>query len=962
MPDHKYTINLPQTDFPMKADLARREPAQLAAWERAGLYARIRDASRGRARFLLHDGPPYANGAIHLGHAINKVLKDIIVKARTLDGFDAPYLPGWDCHGLPIEQQVEKQHGRPGQKLDPAAFRAACRKFAAEQIELQKAGFKRLGVFGEWEHPYLTMDPRYEAQQVRALGRIMRGGHVYRGVKPVHWCTECRSALAEAEVEYEERTSPAVDVAFRVADAGELEPRIGLAAGTLGPAASGSALPVELVIWTTTPWTLPANQAVALRDEFRYVLVETEPAAPNEPATAQEPTDPARSGVRRLILAKDLAPASLKRYGLQMRRLIAEFDGRALEGLRVRHPFQDRTVPIVLGEHVTLDAGTGAVHTAPGHGHEDFVVGQRYGLPVANPVGGDGRFLPDTPLVGGLKLDAANGVIVQTLRERGLLLHFEPLRHSYPHCWRHKTPLIFRATPQWFISMEARGLRAHALRDIKTVRWTPAWGEQRISGMIEGRPDWCISRQRTWGVPITLFVHEQTNEPHPRSLELFDAIAARIEREGIEAWFRLDPAELIGADAANYRKLADVMDVWADSGLSFECVSAMRPDLAMPADLYLEGSDQHRGWFHSSLLMSEALYERAPYRGVLTHGFTVDENGRKMSKSLGNVVAPQKVIDALGADVLRLWIASTDYANEMSVSDALIQRAADSYRKLRNTARFLLGNLHGFDPERDAVHPAELVALDRWVIARTRALQSELIEAYRSYAFHVVYHKVHNFCIVDLSSFYFDVVRDRLYTTQPRSLARRSAQTALYQISESMVRWLAPILSFTAEEVWRAIPGQRTESVFLATWHETPEVSVHDVDWPALLALRGDVLKELEKLRDAGAIGAPLDAEVDVYCVPAERERFDALGDELRFFLITSEARVHRASTPPAGATPALGAAREGVWITVKPTEAAKCVRCWQRRPDVGSHPEHPQLCGRCVVNVAGSGEVRRFV
>ncbi|MGH8218657.1 MAG: isoleucine--tRNA ligase [Steroidobacteraceae bacterium] len=953
----------------MKADLARREPGQLEAWERAGLYGKIRDASRGRPRFLLHDGPPYANGVIHLGHAINKVLKDIIVKARTLDGFDAPYVPGWDCHGLPIEQQVEKQHGRPGQKLDAAAFRAACRSYAAEQIELQRKDFKRLGVFGEWEHPYLTMDPRYEAQQVRVVGRILRGGHIYRGVKPVHWCTECRSALAEAEVEYEEHTSPAVDVAFPVVDERDLERRVGLASGTLGGASR-----VDLVIWTTTPWTLPANQAVAVRNDFRYVLVEAEPEAV-ERADAREgaagqgaagqgaagPVARPRGGVRRLILAAELAPASVKRSGLQVRRTLAEFDGRALEGLRVAHPFQDRTVPVILGEHVTLDAGTGAVHTAPGHGLEDFVVGQRYGLPVANPVGGDGRFLPDTPLVAGLKVDDANGVIVQRLREAGLLLHLEPLRHSYPHCWRHKTPLIFRATPQWFISMEARGLREHALRDIETVRWTPAWGEQRISGMIESRPDWCISRQRTWGLPITLFVHGETNEPHPRSLELFDVIAARIEREGIEAWFRLDPAELIGADASAYRKLTDVMDVWADSGLSFECVGTLRPELAMPADLYLEGSDQHRGWFQSSLLMSEALYERAPYRGVLTHGFTVDEKGRKMSKSLGNVVAPQKVIDTLGADVLRLWIASTDYANEMSASDALVQRAAESYRKLRNTARFLLGNLHGFDPERDAVHPAELIALDRWVIARARTLQSELIEAYRNYAFHLVYHKVHNFCIVDLSAFYLDVVRDRLYTTQPRSLARRSAQTALYQIAESMVRWLAPILSFTAEEIWRAIPGQRSESVFLATWHEAPEVSSHDIDWPALLALRGDVLRELEKLRDAGAIGAPLDAEVDVYCVPAERQRFDALADELRFFLITSAARVHRVSAAPEGAVPAVNAAREGVWIAVKPTQAPKCVRCWQRLPDVGSHPEHPQLCGRCIVNVAGSGERRRF-
>jgi isoleucyl-tRNA synthetase len=939
-PDYKSTVNLPQTEFAMKADLARREPAMLEGWERAGLYQKIREHCRGRPRFLLHDGPPYANGVIHLGHAINKILKDIIVKARTLDGFDAPYVPGWDCHGLPIEQQVEKKHGRPGQKLDAAAFRAACRAYAAQQIDSQRHDFKRLGVFGDWEHPYLTMDPRYEAQQIRALGGVIRRGHVYRGVKPVHWCTECRSALAEAEVEYEERTSPAVDVGFEVADLRDLERRAALSSGALGSD------PVDLVIWTTTPWTLPANQAVAVRDTFAYVLVEA----------AHDNT------VRRLILAAELAPACLKRFGLSERRTLARFEGKALEGLKVHHPFEHRTVPVVLGEHVTLDAGTGAVHTAPAHGHEDFAVGQRYGLPVVNPVGDDGRFLPDTPLVGGSTVEQANPLLVEALRERGRLLHHEPFRHSYPHCWRHKTPVIFRATPQWFISMDKEGLRAHALSDIRSVQWTPSWGEQRITGMIESRPDWCISRQRTWGVPITLFVHRETGEPHPRTLELIEAVAARVEREGVDAWFKLDAAELLGAaEAARYRKLTDVMDVWADSGLSFECVGTLRPELAMPADLYLEGSDQHRGWFQSSLLMSEALYARAPYRGVLTHGFTVDEAGHKMSKSRGNVVAPQKVVGTLGADVLRLWVAATDYANEMSVSDALVQRAADSYRKIRNTVRFLLGNLHGFDPERDAVHPAQMVALDGWALARARGLQSELIESYRDYAFHLIYHKVHNFCIVDLSAFYLDVVRDRLYTTPARSLARRSAQTALYHLAESMVRWLAPILSFTSEEIWRALPGRRGESVFLSEWHEIPEPATHGVDWPALIELRRDVLRELEKLRDAGAIGAPLDAEADLYCVPAEYARFNALEDELRFFLITSAARVHRVSTPPPGAVPANDAAREGVWVEVRPTQAAKCARCWQRLPDVGRHAEHPTLCGRCIVNLAGEGELRRF-
>ena len=935
----KYPINLPQSEFPMKADLAQREPVMLRAWEEGGLYGKIRAAARGRPRFVLHDGPPYANGVIHLGHALNKILKDIIVKSRTLDGFDAPYVPGWDCHGLPIEQQVEKKHGRPGQKLDAAAFRAACRAYVTEQINLQRADFKRLGVLGAWDDPYVTMDPRYEALQIRALGKVIRKGHVYQGVKPVHWCLDCRSALAEAEVEYEDRTSPSVDVAFQVVDNSELARRIGFA-GSLGIE------PCDVVIWTTTPWTLPANQAVALRADFRYVLI-----------GAQLP-----GGERRLIVAADLLEASLRRFRASSHQLLAEFSGSALEGLRVQHPFQNRTVPVILGEHVTLDAGTGAVHTAPGHGHEDFAVGQRYGLAVLNPVGDDGRFLPDTPLVAGLKVEDANGAIIEALEARGRLIHREPHRHSYPHCWRHKSPVIFRATPQWFISMDKQGLRANTLRDIPQVSFTPQWGEQRITGMIESRPDWCISRQRTWGVPLVLFVHRQSGELHPRTLELIEEVAARVERDGIEAWFGLDPVELLGEEAAQYAKLKDVMDVWADSGLSFEYLGMRYPGLNAPMDLYLEGSDQHRGWFQSSLLMSEAIYERAPFRGVLTHGFTVDESGRKMSKSLGNTIVPQKVVGSLGADVLRLWVAATDYANEMAVSDALIRRVAESYRRIRNTARFLLGNLHGFDPQRDAVHPAQMVALDRWALARTRELQGEIIEAYRKYAFHLIYHKVHNFCIVDLSALYLDVVRDRLYTTPADSHARRSAQTALYHIAEAMVRWIAPVLSFTADEIWSHLPGAgRAESVFLSLWHELPEGGSHEVDWPALMQLRRDVMRELERLRDGGAIGAPLDAEVDIYCVPAEFERFAALGEELRFLLITSEARVHRATQPPPGAVPASEAAREGVWVSVAASTHAKCVRCWQHRPEVGQDGEHPELCARCINNVTGRAEQRRL-
>jgi len=633
-----------------------------------------------------------------------------------------------------------------------------------------------------------------------------------------------------------------------------------------------------------------------------------------------------------------------------------------LEGMKLEHPFQERRVPVVLGEHVTLDAGTGAVHTAPGHGQEDFIVGQRYGLEVLNPVGNDGRFLPGTPLVAGLKVEEANPVIIAALTERGRLLHEESFRHSYPHCWRHKSPVIFRATPQWFISMERAGLRAHTLRDIPGVRWTPAWGEQRITGMIESRPDWCISRQRTWGVPIPLFVHRESGERHPRTLELIESAAARVEQGGIDAWFALEPRELLGEEAEHYDKVTDVMDVWADSGLSFECVGTERPEVAAPAELYLEGSDQHRGWFHSSLLMSEALYERPPYRGVLTHGFTVDEKGRKMSKSLGNVIAPQKVMNTLGADVLRLWVSATDYANEIAVSDEILRRMADSYRRMRNTLRFLLGNLHGFEPARHALPPERLLALDRWVLSRARELQTQVLDAYRSYAFHLIYQKVHNFCSVDLGSFYLDVIKDRMYTTAAAGTPRRSAQTVMWHIAESMVRWLAPILSFTAEEVWGYLPGERRESVFHETWHALPQAMDDPIDWDALIALRSDVTRELEKLRDAGLIGAPLDARVDVYCSADECARFAVLGGELRFLLITSEAQVHAVEAPPAGAVAASNTGRSGVWILAQRTDDPKCVRCWQRRPDVGEDSRHPQLCRRCVGNIEGPGEDRQFV
>jgi isoleucyl-tRNA synthetase len=937
--DYKQTVNLPQTDFPMKADLAQREPKQIELWAQQRIYERIREVSAGRKRrFVLHDGPPYANGPLHLGHVVNKVLKDIVVKSRSMDGCDAPYIPGWDCHGLPIELAVEKKHGKPGQKLDAAAFRAACRAFAQSQIDLQRTGFKRLGVFGDWERPYLTMAPGYEAQQIRAIGKIIANGHLYRGAKPVHWCLDCRSALAEAEVEYEDRTSTAIDVAFRVVDVADFARRTGIEAGRVGASAS-------LVIWTTTPWTLPANEAVTVRDEFAYVAVAIGTAASRTV----------------LVLAADLAEACLKRYGATAAETLATFPGRALEGLKLQHPWLERAVPVLLGEHVTLDAGTGAVHTAPAHGQEDYAVSSRYGIPVVNPVGPDGRFVEGTPLVAGLRVEDANAVVVAELERRGALLHQAPLLHSYPHCWRHKTPLIFRATAQWFISMELRGLRANTLRDIQQVRWTPGWGEQRITAMIANRPDWCISRQRTWGVPLALFVHKQTQQLHPRTQELLLEVASRVEKAGIDAWFALDPKELLGEEAAQYDKLSDVMDVWADSGLSFECVPKTHADFQSPVDLYLEGSDQHRGWFHSSLLMSEALYERAPYRGVLTHGFTVDEKGRKMSKSLGNGIEPQDIWKTLGADMLRLWVAATDYANEMSLSQEILKRMSDSYRRMRNTVRFLLGNLNDFEPEQ-ALPVNELVALDRWALARTQALQQEIAQAYRDYAFHLIYQKVHNFCVVDLGGLYLDILKDRLYTLPATGKARRSAQTAMWHIAEAVVRWLAPVLSFTAEEMWRHLRGARAESVFLTTWHELPALPADGIDWDALIALRAAVARELERLRVAGSIGAPLDAGVDIWCARGLHDKLAALGDELRFFLITSAATVHAAdSVPPADAVPAAGFDGAGVFLRVSVSPDRKCVRCWQHRGDVGASSDHPELCGRCVGNLALPGEQRRF-
>jgi isoleucyl-tRNA synthetase len=968
--DYKDTINLPQTGFEMKADLAKREPAMLAEWEKSARYAEIQKRTAQRPHlFVLHDGPPYANGAIHLGHAVNKILKDVVVKSKLMAGFRSPYVPGWDCHGLPIEVAVEKKVGKVGVKVDAAEFRRLCREYAEKQIDLQRTDFKRLGVLGEWENPYRTMDFRYEADIIRALAQIHARGHVVRGFKPVHWCFDCGSALAEAEIEYSDKTSPAIDVAY---DA--IEPRA--LAAKFGVTAGGSDI-VSVPIWTTTPWTLPASLAVTVGAELDYVLVE----------------GPARGGRHvLLVLAQPLVEKALKRYGIDAAKILGHAKGEALELLKLRHPFYHREVPLILGDHVSAEDGTGAVHTAPAHGVEDFAVGQKYGLEVFNPVGGNGVYLPDTEIFGGQFIWKANDAIVDLLRERGVLLASEKITHSYPHCWRHRTPVIFRATPQWFISMDEKHLRRDALKAIHDdVKWYPAWGEERIAGMIEGRPDWCISRQRTWGVPIPLFAHKSTSEPHPRSVELMEQVAQRVEKEGADAWYRLDARDLIGSDAENYVKVTDILDVWFDSGVTHYCVLDQRPNLKRgPGDkvIYLEGSDQHRGWFHSSLLTSVAMHEKAPYDEVLTHGFTVDAQGRKMSKSLGNGIEPQDVMKTYGADILRLWIASADYRNEMALSDEILKRVADSYRRIRNTARFLLGNLHGFDPKRHLLPVEDSLLLDQWAVQQAYDTQQAVIAAYQRYDFPEIAQRIQNFCTNEMGALYLDITKDRLYTMQADSHGRRSAQSAMFRILEALVRWLAPILSFTAEEIWPLIPGERGESVMFETWYgglETLQGSAQQRKfWSDLLAIRSGAAKLLEGMRNDGKIGASLDATVEVFADELFRGAYGAVESELRFLFITSGCAFGDASARPAGnriqdkfgsdqyagedangafvQRPVDALSGDNVWVLARPSADKKCIRCWHHRPDVGSVPEHPEICGRCVQNLPdGPGENRRY-
>ena len=943
MTDYKPTLNLPDTDFPMRGNLANREPERLQKWQDNNLYGKIRAARSGRKTYILHDGPPYANGDIHIGHAVNKILKDMIVKARTLDGDDAPYVPGWDCHGLPIEHQFEKKIGKAGVKVKADEFRQACRDYAHKQIEKQKIDFIRLGVLGDWDDPYLTMKYDTEANIVRSLGKIIANGHLHRGDKPVHWCTDCGSALAEAEVDYKDKTSPAIDVKFPVVDEDSFINALHIAPGHPGEG------PLSVLIWTTTPWTIPANLAVALNPNFEYVVVQVD----------------GENGKHRLMLAEDLMKDTMARYGIDDYAVIAYGKGELLENQHLKHPFYDRESLMVIGDHVTLEAGTGAVHTAPGHGLDDFIIGKKYGLDIYNPVGDNGCFLENTEFFAGEHVFNANDHVIEVLKQKGNLQHEEKFLHSYPHCWRHKTPIIFRATPQWFISMEQAGLRDLAMQEIKKVQWIPTWGQARIESMIENRPDWCISRQRFWGVPITLFVNKESQELHPDTADLFERVAQRIEQEGIKAWFSMTTEDLLGDEADQYTKVTDTLDVWFDSGTTHYSVLQHDPRLSFPADMYLEGSDQHRGWFHSSLLSSCAMHKKAPYRQVLTHGFTVDSKGMKMSKSVGNVIAPIKITNTLGADILRLWVAATDYSGEMSVSDEILKRTADVYRRIRNTLRFLLANTNGFDPDRDMVEASELLTLDHWIVARTLVLQNELQQLYGSYQFHVAVQKIHNFCSETLGGFYLDVIKDRQYTTQSNSLARRSCQTAMFHVVEAMTRWITPILSFTADEVWEHLPGMHEDlGVFTAEWYEglfayqsptiKPEV------WELLELVRVEVTKTLEVLRQEGGIGSGLDAEVTIYANQALINELQEISGELRFVLITSDALLAPISDLKDAEPVKLDAEHEIV-VQAIASKHAKCVRCWHHRPDVGSHADHPELCGRCIDNVDGDGEQRLY-
>jgi isoleucyl-tRNA synthetase len=922
--DYKSTLNLPQTEFPMRANLPEREPQILRQWEEEGLYQRLRETRTGREMWILHDGPPYANGHIHMGHALNKILKDMVVKSRSMTGLDAVYVPGWDCHGLPIEHQVDKELGPKAAEIPVPEKRRLCRAYAQKFIDIQREEFKRLGVLGDWENPYLTMAFGYEANILRELGKFFATGGVYRGLKPVHWCASCLTALAEAEVEYADHVSPSIYVAFPLTS----DP------ATLTPVLRGAE--ISVLIWTTTPWTLPANLAIVVHPTEPYVVF--------------------RSGGRHFITAEKLMDETVRKCDLSDPEVLFRGPGASLEGLQTRHPWLDRASPIYTADYVTMDQGTGCVHTAPGHGADDYDTGIKHGLQIYNPVDDMGRFVPEVTHFAGMSVWDANAAIIALLREKGRLLHAEDFQHSYPHCWRCKNPILFRATNQWFISMEVGGLRRRTLEAIRQVQWIPPWGEERISNMIANRPDWCISRQRAWGTPIAVFSCAAcgTLLADPR---LVEHVASLMDREGADVWFARPAEELVPAGTRcgkcggrQFTKETDILDVWFESGVSQAAVLRVRPDQHWPAEMYLEGSDQHRGWFHSSLLAAVGAQGGAPYRAVLTHGFVVDGEGRKMSKSLGNVIAPQEVIGKYGAEVLRLWVAAEDYRDDIRLSEEILTRLAEGYRRIRNTCRYLLGNLFDFDPGRDAVPVSSLLPIDRFILHRLQQLTERVRAAYRDYEFHVLYHSLHNFCAVDLSAFYLDVLKDRVYTSRRTSRLRRSAQTAMYEVLCGLVKLMAPVLSFTADEVWRYLPmPDRPASVHLT---EFPEVRQDLVDeglareWERLLTIRDQILRALEMARKERRIGSAQEAAVEVQ---ADGEQFEFLSghrEELETICIVSHLTVGRGQAE---------AGRSDLTVRVDRAPGRKCQRCWNFRESVGVSATHPMLCDRCAGVLQGS-------
>jgi len=933
--DYKDTLNLPKTNFPMKANLPQREPEILKKWEESNLYLKIRNISKDRPKYILHDGPPYANGHIHIGTALNKILKDLIVKSKNMAGFNAEYVPGWDCHGLPIEHEVDKNLGDNKSAYSVSEKRKLCREFATKFLNIQREEFKRLGVLGEWDNPYLTMSYDYEATIAREFGKFVGNGSVYRGKKPVYWCATCETALAEAEVEYADHESPSITVKFpALADFGEKFPSL-------------KNKRLFVLIWTTTPWTIPANLAIAFHPDYPYAAAETDGEV--------------------WILAESLLDQVMSQAGKKNYRIIEKFPGRDVEGLKCKHPFLNRESLLILANYITLDTGTGCVHTAPGHGQEDYESGLEYHIPIYSPVDDQGRFTPDVEFFAGQYVFAANDAVIKKLAEVGSLVYAEKYRHQYPNCWRCKNPIIFRATEQWFISMDKNGLRKKALAAIDQVTWIPPWGRERIYGMIQNRPDWCISRQRAWGVPIIAFTCEKCGQVLVEEA-LINYVADFFEKEGADVWFMRPVEDLIPPGTAcpqcqgkKFRKETDILDVWFDSGVSYAAVCEKRPNLHSPADMYLEGSDQHRGWFHSSLLAAVGTRGHAPYRAVLTHGFVVDGEGRKMSKSLGNVIAPDEVINRYGAEILRLWVAAEDYRDDIRISEEILSRLSEAYRRIRNTCRFLLGNLYDFNPAQDAVGPEHLLEIDRWIMLRLQKLIGRVREAYANFEFHIVFHALHNFCIVDLSALYLDILKDRLYVSAPSAAPRRAAQTALYKILDALVRLMAPILSFTAEEVWQLLPSAQTraESVHLTSLPEVEDLYLdQDLEkrWQLLLQVRGEASKALEIARKNKLIGNSLEAAVTLHA-PADLLTFlKAHASQLKDLFIVSQVTI--SDIPISGAFVSQEIA--GLNILVDKAAGKKCERCWVYDTQTGEGPKFPSVCPRCheiLEIISGSGK-----